>query len=148
MCNKSYDDTPTFGPTSTLDFNTGIGDSPEEAAIQADLNCEPYENYRQSGGGLFEYFPTPFVAKVGQSLYLRMTIKSLPEDAPQSQCSQCTKQYGWPKLHYGLIVDKLCLAKLEWRDYCRCKAPICAGCDSPECEDCNECDEEEVQDEL
>lgn len=147
-CGLDYADATTYGPTTELDFSVGIGDSPEEAGLNADLNCEPYENFRATCPGLMEYFATPFIAKIGQAVYLRMTIKTLPDKSPSSPCGQCTKQYGWPKLHYGLIVDKLCLSKLEWRDFCRCKAPICAGCDSNECDDCNDCPEVVAPDEL
>lgn len=122
-------------PAIAVDHSVGLGD----AAYDAHLRSQQYAGtkfteYRHPEAMTFQYLTTPVALSIGQACYIRMTIKELPTavvaDGCSESCSTCGGEAGWPRLQYGLVVDRTCFIKNEMRAYCRCNDPICAGCDS------------------
>lgn len=118
------------------DFTDGVGMSPKEAMTEMSLpyRDKNYDVYRNNAALKFAPIDPVFFAQLGESMYIRMTIKEMGElgnNPPDGCCSYC-RQSKWPKFQVGVVADRLCVDKARWSKYCNCDQGFCAqGCDTP-----------------
>ena len=125
-----------YMPTQAVDFSNGLGDASYDAHLQSGMNGDTFLDYRNPAAMQGGNYATPKMLMIGEAAYIRLTITALPvaaeEDGCGSSCNSCGSEVNWPTIQYGILGDRLCIAKNLVKNYCSCNAPICAGCDSSE----------------
>lgn len=118
------------------DFTDGVGMSPYQAMTLAKLpyGKGSYDAYRNNAALKYAPIDPDFFAQLGESMYIRMTVKELGEFGniqPDGCCSNCHES-KYPKFQVGVVYDRLCVDKARWTKYCNCDQSFCAeGCDTP-----------------
>ena len=118
------------------DFTDGVGMSPYQAMTLAKLpyGKGSYDAYRNNAALKYAPIDPDFFAQLGESMYIRMTVKELGEFGnlqPDGCCSNCHES-KYPKFQVGVVYDRLCVDKARWTKYCNCDQGFCAeGCDTP-----------------
>ena len=112
---------------------TGDGGRIAQANISVDGNVITLANVSGDNNAALKYAPIApdFFAQLGESMYIRMTIKELGElgnFSPDGCCSNCGDS-RWPKFQVGVVYDRLCVDKARWTKYCNCDTGFCSeGC--------------------
>lgn len=120
---------PAFAGTEVqeADFTDGVCNATKDAVLLAkqwDKDADQWEKYRNNDGQVATAFD-PVFAGLGQSLYLRMTVKELGNlgDSAEATCSKCRRD-SYPFFKAGAILDVTCGDKQR-------VTSACCGLDSP-----------------